>query len=281
MSGAVEPRPAGDVLVSQRIHAERALLLGWGGAILLQLAHPLVARGVADHSGFRGDAVAPWRRLHATVGAMLDLTFGDDPAGRAALARINAVHDRVHGALGAPAGPFAAGTRYSAHDPELLRWVHVTCVDVFMRTYERYVAPLAPEERDRYCEEAARVETGLGMPAGWLPRSVRELRAYMAAMDAGGAIVVTDTARDLARALLAPPLSWLVWPATWLLRVAAVGMLPERVRAAYGFPWGARHRAALAATAWLVRRLLRVLPGAVRHWPAARAAARRRAAAVL
>ena len=33
---------------------EVVVLLGWGRAILLQLAHPLVAAGVAEHSGFGG-----------------------------------------------------------------------------------------------------------------------------------------------------------------------------------------------------------------------------------
>ena len=39
--------------VAWKVHRERVLLLGWGRAILLQFAHPLVAAGVADHSAFR------------------------------------------------------------------------------------------------------------------------------------------------------------------------------------------------------------------------------------
>ena len=38
--------------VAWRIHRETALLLGGPRALLLQLAHPLVAQGVADHSEF-------------------------------------------------------------------------------------------------------------------------------------------------------------------------------------------------------------------------------------
>ena len=61
------------------------LLLGWGRAILMQFAHPLVARGVAEHSAFRAEAFGGWRRLHRTLGAMLALTFGDrEQAQRAA-----------------------------------------------------------------------------------------------------------------------------------------------------------------------------------------------------
>lgn len=38
--------------ITWRVNAERIVLLGWARAILLQLAHPLVAQGVADHSSF-------------------------------------------------------------------------------------------------------------------------------------------------------------------------------------------------------------------------------------
>ena len=39
-------------IMTRRLHGEMILLAGWGRAILLQLAHPLVARGVAAHSDF-------------------------------------------------------------------------------------------------------------------------------------------------------------------------------------------------------------------------------------
>ena len=50
-----------------RLNREAMLLLGAGPrALLLQIAHPLVAAGVADHCDFRTD---PWRRLRARCGA--------------------------------------------------------------------------------------------------------------------------------------------------------------------------------------------------------------------
>src|SRR5216684_3904049 len=141
---------ADGVAVAWRIHRERVLLAGWGRAILLQLAHPMVARGVAEHSGFTADRWGRVRRLHRTLHAMLALTFGPAEDAGAAAARINAIHDRVHGRLDHAAGgeppaprtnatpvrvharldpaaggePAAAGN--SAHDPPLLRWVHAT-----------------------------------------------------------------------------------------------------------------------------------------------------------
>src|ERR687896_342409 len=52
--GSVE-RPAGYGSVAWKINSEIVLLLGWSPAILAQLAHPLVAAGVADHSLFLVD----------------------------------------------------------------------------------------------------------------------------------------------------------------------------------------------------------------------------------
>jgi len=251
------------------------LLLGWGRAILMQFAHPLVARGVAEHSGFRVEAFGGWRRLHRTLGAMLALTFGGDDDTRGAAGRINAIHDRIHGTLSRPEGIFPAGTRYSAHDPALLRWVHATVVDSFLLTHATYVRPLSAAERDAYCAESAGIETLLGMPEGWLPRSEAALGRYVETMLEGGEIRVTDTARELARAVLWPPRSAFAWPALATVRLATLGRLPVALRGEYGFAWDARRAAALGATTAVIRRALPILPSALRHWPAARTAIRR------
>jgi uncharacterized protein (DUF2236 family) len=254
------------------------LLFGWGRAILMQIAHPLVARGIAEHSAFGAELFGGWRRLHRTLGAMLSLTFGDDAAARRAADRINAIHARVNGRLGAAEGVFAAGTPYSACDPALLGWVHATLVDSFPLAYELYVGPLTQAERDAYCAESTAVEPRLGIPSGVLPRTRTDLEAQIAARLASGEIRVADTARGLARQILFPPMSAPAWPALALLRLTTVGLLPPALRAQFGFSWGPGHARALRASAAVVRGVLPVVPSALRHWPAARAAARRRAA---
>ena len=100
--------------VARKINREGIVLLGWGRAILLQVAHPLVAAAIGDFSDFDQGAVGYLRRMHRTVGAMLTLTFGTDADARAVLQRINRIHDQVEGTLREPAGIFPAGTRYSA-----------------------------------------------------------------------------------------------------------------------------------------------------------------------
>jgi uncharacterized protein (DUF2236 family) len=250
--------------VSRKIHAERVLLLGWGRALLLQFAHPLVAQGIAEHSGFLRHRRGRWSRLRRTLDAMLVLTFGT-PDEAAAVARgINAIHDRVHGPIASPLAAAPART-YSAHDPELLRWVHATLVDSFMRTYELYVAPLSAAEKEEYCTESAGIEPLLGIPPGFLPRSMRELECYMQAMLVGPGLMVSEPARRLARELLTP-VPWIALPLVALARLPTVGLLPEKLRAEYGLAWSTRHEAVLGVSARAIRMLLRVIPLPIRQW---------------
>lgn len=265
-----QPLP-GAGTVSWKLHSEVILVLGWGRAILLQFAHPLVASGVADHSSFR-EHLGRLRRLYQTLDRMLRLTFGTEEEIASIVRAIHAIHDRVHGRTREPAGIFPAGTPYSAHDPALLRWVHATLLDSQLLAYELYVGPLTPEEKDRYCAETGAMETLLGMPVGYLPRSVATLQSYLEAMLASREIVVTDTARMLAREVLAPPSPRIAGPLLWFLRLPSVGLLPPQIREAYGLPWDSRLEGALNLSAWTVRTMLPLVPSVVRYWPSAREA---------
>ena len=124
-----EPHRKGTPIVAQRINAERLVLLGWTRAILLQLAHPLIAAGVYDHSSFRAAPFAAASRLHATIRAMLTLSFGTDAEREHALHGIRTIHTRVNGHLRHAVGVFPAGARYSAEDPALVLWVHLTLIE--------------------------------------------------------------------------------------------------------------------------------------------------------
>ena len=191
------------------------------------------------------------------------------------VARINAIHDRVHGRLPESAGAFAAGTAYSAHDPALLAWVHATLLEMNLRVYELFVGSLRAEDKDRYCAEASAIEVPLGIPAGRLPRSFGELGRHMDAMLSSATITVTDNARMLARDVLFPPAPRLAAPVLSLVRLQTVGLLPPRIREEYGLPWSTRRERLLGVSTGLARTLLRVTPPIVRHWPAARRAQRR------
>ena len=225
------------MMISRRVNREAVIVLGWGRAILLQLAHPLVAAGVGAHSDFDAGPLAYVRRMRRTIGAMLSLTFGTESEIRQTAGRINAIHHRVHGRLDCAVGGYAAGTPYDATDPALLTWVHATLVDSQLRTYALFVGPLAPADEDRYCAEAAQIGPLLGVPSNTLPDTKDRLDRYLDRMQQDDRLAVGACARRLAGTLLAPPGRRWVAPALWFGRLTTVGLLPASIRDAYGFPW--------------------------------------------
>jgi len=261
--------------VAWRIHREIVILLAWGRAILLQFAHPLVARGVADHSPFRTERWGRFHRLYRTLDAMLRLTFGTAEEAERVARRINGIHDRIHGRLGEAAAGLPEGTPYSAHDPALLKWVHATLLESHLLVYELYVGALTPEEKDRYCAETTGMESLLGMPEGYLPRSLAGLQDYISGTLGSGEIAVTDVARELGREIVSLGLPRVARPLTWVAELPTIGLLPPAIRDAYGFRWGPRQEKALHISARVIQSALPFVPSALRCWPRARAAFRR------
>jgi len=256
--------------LSWRVNAERIVLLGWGRAILLQLAHPLVAAGVFDHGTFKATPLTAATRLFHTVHAMLSLTFGTDATKAQALGRIQAIHRRVHGALPQRVGPFPAGTAYSAEDPALVLWVHGTLIESVVLAYDRLVSPLSTAEQDDYCREAAALAVALGAREDEVPRTWTQLRTYVDGVHACGVLRVSPQARELAPAVLAPPGSWAIAPGAWIARTLTLGLLPPSIREEYGLPWTARRQRTFDGLVSALRVTRRVVPDALALWPDAR-----------
>src|SRR5918999_4689379 len=121
------------------VNRERVLLVGGQRALVMQLAHPLVAAGVDQHSDFPARAL---ERLRRTLDLSLTLIYGTPVEAEAAAAGIRSVHERVTGT--------AEGRSYAATDPALLLWVNATLVDTTLIVYERFVRRLSEGERRRY-----------------------------------------------------------------------------------------------------------------------------------
>jgi uncharacterized protein (DUF2236 family) len=251
------------------LNREAMLLLGAGPrALLLQLAHPQVAAGVADHSDFRAD---PWARLDGTLRSYLRIVYGTRTAARAEIRRLNTLHTTI------------TGPTYRARDPELALWVHATLVDSTIVVADRWHEPLSRERRAGYYAETIPIGRAFGIPADLLPADLDAFEAYVAgALGPDGPVRVGPLARELADVVLHPPLgpvapmlsglpawtyAWTLWP--------AVGLLPQSVREGYGLRWGRFER---AVAAWLVAtwRLWRpILPAGFRQMPQALGADRR------
>lgn len=254
----------------QVVNAERIIVLSWGRAVLAQLAHPLVAAGVAEHSTFARNPRTGLQRFQATVRAMRALTFGPKDRAQAAAARIRKAHTRVHGVLSESSGRYPAGTPYSAAHPALLTWVHATTVEATLTAYTLFVAPLEPSAQDQYCQEATAMEDWLGLAPGTFPGTWAAVEDLIARAREDGTLSITPMARALARFVLEPPQPRWQAPGVALWQLLTLGLLPGWLREMYGFPWKAKdEKRYVQLTNWINRLWIR-LPLAFRHWPEAR-----------
>jgi len=235
----------------RQVSGEAVLLLGGGRALLMQLAHPQVAAGVGDHSDFERD---PFGRLQRTLEMTYAVVFGTEDEADLVARQLWAVHERV------------TGPGYRANDPELLMWVNATLVDTALRVHARFLRPLRGDEAERYYEDSIVVAEVLGVPRDVQPPDLAAFRKYMRHMV--GTLEVSDTARQLADAVLHPRLPWVAEPGMALARELTSGLLPRPLREQYGLGWDRNRKAALLLAGAASRQVLPRVPSPIRRVPA-------------
>ena len=109
--------PLGADSVSWRYSGDWRLGLVLARALLLQVCHPTIGAGVAEHSIFRED---PWGRLRQSLFPVLETVYAED--GAQVGARIRAAHRTIR-------GTDERGRRYSAWEPEAYWFVLATGMD--------------------------------------------------------------------------------------------------------------------------------------------------------
>ena len=197
-----------------RVHGDASMFVGGIRALLLQTLHPAAMRGVAEHSGYRGDV---WGRLARTSRFLAVTTFGHVEDAEQAVAAVRAIHDRVVGTMD-------DGTPYAAGDPHLLGWVHAAEVDSFLRAHDAYGAePLRGSDRDTYVAQVGEIAHRLGVVGP--PATEAELAEVLASYRPE--LRGTREAREAVRyVLLRPPLPLLARPPYAVLVAAAIGLMP-------------------------------------------------------
>ncbi|PWC04148.1 oxygenase MpaB family protein [Agromyces badenianii] len=244
--------------VFRRHGAEGVLLLGGGAAILLQLADPRVARGVARHSAFRE---RPLDRLIGTLDYVYAIGFGSEHIAAEAVRTVNRRHAPVRGDAD------DEHPAYTAFDADAQRWVASTLLAVALELHERLDGPLPEETADTIVRGYAPLGSRLQASGEAWPATRAEFDAWwnerLAALDVG------DDARTVARSLLSetsglPVGAGLLLP---LVRLVTAALLPEPVRTAYGFRW--TPRVERVANGWLdaIGVVWPLLPRVIRHAP--------------
>ncbi len=250
------PAPLGRRSVVRRVAAEPVTALLVQRALLMEVAHPKVAAGVADHSSFLS---RPISRAWVTADAALRLVFGDRSTAQAAARQIYRTHDRIHGAVE------PGGDAYTAHDVTLLRWVWATLVDTAELGWTRWVRPFGPGEAEAFYGEMVALAVFLGIPAGILPPDRTAFGRYVESMLDGPELGSTPATGEVARQVLwyrhplVPP------PVVRLERALALATVDERLLARLGL-------APASADARLGRRLDGLLRAHYHRLPRWRAA---------
>lgn len=246
-----------------RVNREWLMVLSGPRALLLELAHPLVAAGVAQHSNYQRD---PLGRLYRTIRMMTDINFGDGRLAQRSAHRVGQRHASVSGTLTTEVGPYLAGTLYQAHDPLLKLWVLATLVDSIWAVHDVMLRPLSLADKHAYYADTQVLGRAFGIPPEMMPPTYDDFLNYMDSMLTSDLLTVGDDARNIVRALLhAPGLG----PAIRAASFVSIGLLPERVRSAYGLKWDAGHERWLRRWAALSRHIWPRVPSLFRAHPQA------------
>ncbi|SER41611.1 Uncharacterized conserved protein, DUF2236 family [Lentzea xinjiangensis] len=237
--------------------------LGWytrfelvvlGRAVLMQVAHPVIAAAVSD--GYRAD---PFARLSRTITSSQLRLFGGEQAAREA-GRLVRAHATIPGV-----------------DEELFRWVHATSFESLLTAY-RLLRPRLPVIHEERLYREWR-DTGRSLGIRTMPGDLAALRDYVDDVVATQ-LMPTDGVRNLLEAFelrggKAPGgehLPSVLWPfvrpvAARVLPDFAVGTLPPALRVKLGLEWTDRDERRLRRWVRLIRAVSAFVPASLLHYP--------------
>ncbi|SFW49083.1 oxygenase MpaB family protein [Amycolatopsis australiensis] len=228
-----------------------------GQVLVLQVAHPVVAAGVRDHSDYTSD---PWTRLMRTGASLSIYVYGGKAGARVEAARLRSLHRSFTGV--------ADGKRYSALDPAAYAWVHATLVRVPVDAQRFFGVPLTASELDEYYAQMCDIGRMLGVRERDLPPDWAAFSRYYDSMVAGftGNAAIDqlfETIRTVTK-----PVRWLpgaCWH--WHARIQMFlirATLPPAFRERLGLQWTDADQRRFDRFARAIRLLATPVPAAVR-----------------
>ena len=149
----------------------------------------------------------------------------------------------MRGEIPEDAGTFAAGTPYSAMDPELMLWTVAVMMDSAEAFYDLLVRRLDAGERESLWQDYLRFAALFEMPRESAPATYREFRAYWERRMARDELHLTAEAREMGYATAFEiPMPAIYGPLSRVHNLIMLGSLPPRVREMYGLSGGPRSR---------------------------------------
>ncbi|MEO7146669.1 MAG: oxygenase MpaB family protein [Terrimesophilobacter sp.] len=233
------------------IAGEGILLLGGARAILLQVAHPAVGRGVTRHSDFAADRL---KRLRNTLTYIYVVVYGTDDEVARVTSAVNAAHQHV------------TGDGYDAADAQLQLWVAATLYESAATLYERIFGPLTPDDAESIYRDYAKLGTALQVPQDAWPPAVDSFQRYWA--DASEKWCTTPETLVLCDELLGvrniPAWLRLGMP---LVRLVTTGLLTPQLRVMYQLPWSPSRQRRFDFALRVIAVVVPRIPKRIRNWP--------------
>lgn len=250
--------------LARRVHGERSVGLLYGQrALLIGALEPLTYTGtmLSTKAGDR-----PFQRLVRTAKMQETVFLGTREEADRVLESVHRLHTRIAGTLPEDAGPHAAGSAYSAFDPELMLWTLAVIADSGRAMYEAMVGPLSAGEREALWQDYVRFGELFGLAREAMPSTHREFDAWFARRIASPDLYATPHALEMA------PLVAFRQPVPLPARgnlatqnTIIKGTLPPRVREIFGIRWTPAHETAFRAITAAHRRAHDAMPRRLRR----------------
>lgn len=240
-------------------HLLRESIGQYGGlaALLLQIAHPGVGRGVHDHSQF---ADRQLDRAEKTAIYVYTMVYGTPEEKKLIRQWVNRAHARVKGREG--------DEKYNANDPHLQLWVAATLYATMVAMYERLWGPFEPEKAERLYQEFAIYATSLRVPPELWPQDREAFYEYYDDV-VNRDLVVVPEAKEIFYHIMHPKVPFLhrlfVPTVLSINRSFAVDLLPPKVSAGFGLSTETSRwdRAVMG----MVLSMYNYTPAFIRHFP--------------
>jgi uncharacterized protein (DUF2236 family) len=257
------PQPGGPVW---RAAGDLRTMSTAGYALILQVAHPTVGAGVAQHSDFAAD---PWGRLLRTLDYVNGTIYGGPELAADIGRRVRGMHRTIKGVR-------EDGERYHALEPAAYAWVHATLASAVVDGHKRFGSPMRHQEKEAFWAEWRRLGRLIGVRERDLPETWRGFRAYFD-RTVERELVDNRTVHEVLDALdrpASPPLSGLggaLWPLARgpiarQMRMTTIGMLPPVLRERLGLSWSAPEELALRAVGAVSRATSPLMVGPMRDF---------------
>ena len=237
------------------------MLLSGARVLLMQIAHPLVAESVYQHSYMFSK---PYLRLKRTLDLTLATVFGTVDEVHAAIDEIDRVHRTATGRLENAAGHFPSGTPYNPRNPKLAMWVFATLVEGALHAYENFLSPLSNSDKQAFYVDSLQFADLFGIKATRLPATYDGLLDYIYTSIEDGTVAVGDTARKIAPYILLQT-RWYALPLSYPISRLSISLLPDRLREQYGYQLHPLEAAGVNVGLQFTRAIVPILPSVLRY----------------